>query len=70
MREPVRTRKELIFRAKQELANLALFARPPQLPDSIDQPAPLHLPATPEYDPLPIAEKIMQHRFPVLGIEI
>ena len=70
MREPVRTRKELIFRARQELANLALFARPPQLPDFIDQPAPLDLPATPEYDPLPIAWKIMQHRFPMLGIEI
>lgn len=70
MREPVRTRKELIFRARQELANLALFARPPQLPDSVDQPTPLDLPATPEYDPLPIAEKIMQHRFPMLGIEI
>ena len=70
MREPVRTRKELIFRAKQEFANLALFAMPPRLPDSIDQPPPLHLPSTPRYDPLPIAEKIMQHRFPMLGIEI
>ena len=66
----VRTRKELIFRARQELANLALFAMPPRLLDSIDQPPPLKLPATPEYDVQAIADKIMQHRFPMLGIEI
>ena len=66
----VRTRKELIFRARQELANLALFAMPPRLLDSIDQPPPLKLPAMPEYDAQAIADKIMQHRFPILGIEI
>ncbi len=70
MREPVRTRKELMFRARQELANLAMFAEPPLLPAAIDQPPPLNLPPVPEYDPLPIAEKIMRHRFPILGIEI
>jgi hypothetical protein len=66
----VRSRKELLFRATQELANLALFARPPMLLDSVDQQPPLKLPAVLEEDPLPIAEKILQHRFPMLGIEI
>ncbi len=47
-----------------------MFAREPRLSSTIDQPPPLNLSSTPEYDPLPIAAKIMQHRFPVLGIEI
>jgi len=66
----LRSRKELIFRARQELANLAMFARHPRLPNSVDQPPPLNLPPLPEHDPLPISEMIMQHRFPILGIEI
>ncbi|MEO8128651.1 MAG: alginate lyase family protein [Bryobacteraceae bacterium] len=66
----LRTRKELMFRARQELANLALFARPPRLPDSVDQPPPLNLPRLPQHDSQPIADRLMQHRVPLLGMEI
>jgi hypothetical protein len=70
----VRSSKELQFRIGQELANLALFASPPTLPGSVDQPPPLGLPELIERytttDVVPLAEKILRHQFPILGIEI
>ena len=76
----MRSPQELWFRLRQESANLALAIHPPRL--AAEQPAPLaFLPApevvaerlrgTPlEAEILALAEKILAHRFPLLGVEI
>ena len=78
----VRTPREIIFRLRQEARNVVSLLRPPSLPDSVQPPAPLRgLPApaligerlrgtgfAAEIERL--AELILQHRFPLLGLEI
>ncbi len=79
----MRSRREIWFRLRQEAANLAMLARPPE-PGAI-QPAGV-LPGSPLPDPVEtaarlrgsafaqeveaLARRILRHRFPVLGIEI
>ena len=76
----MRPPQELWFRLRQEIANLALAIHPPRL--ETEQPAPLALLPAPEQvaerlrgtpfegEILALAEKILAHRFPLLGVEI
>src|SRR5690242_5742375 len=74
-----RSPSEIGFRFGQEVRNLALFARPPRLPEHVK-------PRAPFLDPGPAiqalrqtssaeaiaawADQIVLHRFPLLGLEI
>jgi len=74
-----RSPSEIAFRLRQEARNLALFARPPKLPEHAN-------PRVPFPDPNPAiealrqtsmakaivgwADQILLHRFPLLGLEI
>lgn len=75
-----RSPQEIVFRIRQEVGNLALFAIPPSLPA-----VPLGaFAALPDLEPVldalagsryadavtAIAEKVMSHRFPLLGLEL
>lgn len=71
--------REVAFRLKQEARNLALFAKPPALPETIQPSAPLPdavavaraLRGTPAEEAIiSTAEQILQHRFPLLGLRI
>jgi Heparinase II/III-like protein/Heparinase II/III N-terminus len=75
----VRSRREIFFRIRQETANLAMLARPPVppaavvperlLPDPIETATRLRGSSfAREVESL--ARRILQHRFPVLGVEI
>src|SRR5438552_1767240 len=72
----MRSADEIRFRLRQEATNLRLFAFPPQLPGDVDVKA-LPFPTPVELkrsdfgrDCELIAERILQHRFPILGITI
>jgi hypothetical protein len=75
-----RSPREIAFRLGQEARNLALFARPPALPDDASQasaPFPDPEAAVQALRGTPAAEaianwagRILQHRFPLLGMEI
>jgi hypothetical protein len=62
----VRSFQEILFRLRQEIGNLTMLAFPPRLPH-IDAPPP----AAATNSPVPeIADQILQHRFPLLGVTI
>ena len=75
----MRSQQEILFRIRQEAVNLALLARPPLPPASV---APARLLPDPVETALhlrgssfareveSLARRVMQHRFPLLGIEI
>jgi hypothetical protein len=74
-----RSTREIAFRLRQEIRNLALLANPPRLGKRFPAPA-TPLPGMPEpsdfAEPLPDAElqdlaaQIREHRFPLLGLTI
>jgi len=79
----MRSAPELVFRLRQELANLGMLAAPPSLPDhALDVSAPLAALPDPKLtvealrgsayaqDVERIAENVLAHRFPLLGIEV
>jgi len=79
----MRSAPELVFRLRQELANLAMLAAPPSLPDhSLQVSAPLSSLPDPELtvktlrgstyarEVEHIAENVLAHRFPLLGFEV
>jgi len=74
-----RSPSEIAFRVRQEARNLALFARPPKLQEGADPRAPFPdadpavkaLRSTPAGDAITsLADRILLHRFPLLGLEI
>ena len=65
----MRSSREIAYRLRQEAVNLWLFARPPRLPD-VDLVTPLAALPDPAFDCERIAEEILRHRFPLLGLTI
>jgi hypothetical protein len=70
----VRSFAEIQFRLRQEIANLILFARPPELPasqgfDVADIAPPSFWPITPG-DIERVAERVCAHKFSILGYDI
>ena len=68
-----RSPSEIAFRLRQEARNLVLLARPPKLPQGAKPCAPFPDPP-PSTDALEkitaLADQIVAHRFPLLGLEI
>jgi hypothetical protein len=76
----VRSSREIIFRLRQEAGNLARLARPPRAVSAVEPPlaglpdaaeVARRLAGTPyAADVERLAERILQHRFPLMGCEI
>jgi hypothetical protein len=64
----MRSPKEIAFRIQQEIANLALYLRPPA--PRLETPWPLALPPKPEARRADLADAIERGRFPLLGGEL
>jgi hypothetical protein len=64
----VRSRQEILFRLRQELGNLAMLVRPPKLATVSTRPPMQHVKA--RATDMAVADSILEHRFPVLGVTI
>jgi hypothetical protein len=63
----LRTFAEIRFRLRQEAANLRLFLHPPEAPETSMRPRPDFHPAPAD---VALAESILEHRFPLLGVSV
>ena len=80
MKRFLRSPREYAFRLRQETANLWLLARPPSAPGPLKSPLPFLPEASLVSDRLrgsvfaleliSIADSILEHRFPILGISL
>lgn len=80
----MRSLTEIRFRLRQEIANLLFLVSPPRLPASIPDASQVHFPALPDPSKVAarlratpfaaeyvrLAEEILQHRFPLLGVTL
>ena len=70
----MRSPKEIRFRLRQELGNLAMLAMPPRAAERL--PKPFELPAAPPRgtayasEVAALADSVLAHRFPLLGVSI